>query len=165
MPVSRLINALKNVNREFTVNDIVAKTGLSPSTARRYVYEMVKQGIVSGINGKYVVTDKGLFLLEGEAICKKRVESAVAYVFTDKAGTPLPLKIDSVEKLHIALKYDFVPDHVITHHLAKGYLLRWISETVGAEMLARRIRDVKSAKELIKVLEEYIDPATRSCAP
>ncbi|MEM0247417.1 MAG: winged helix-turn-helix domain-containing protein [Desulfurococcaceae archaeon] len=160
--LSRLISILKSVGMEFTVNDIVAKAGLSPSTARRCVREMVKQGVVTGFNGKYTVTDKGLLLLEGEAIYKKRVESAVAYVFTDEDGAPLYLKIDNVEKLYVALKYGFVPDRVIVHHLTRGFLFRWISEAVGAKMLARRIRDVKSVEELVKTLEEYAGLATRS---
>lgn len=164
VPIPRLINVLKNVGREFTVNDITTKTGLSPSTARRYIYEMVKRGLISGINGKYVVTDKGLFLLEGGVTCKKRVESTVAYVFTDEEGVPIPLKIDSIEKLYVALKYGFVPDRIIMHHLTKGYLFKWISEAVDAEMLAQRIKDVKSAEELIKTLEEYMGLVTKKGA-
>ncbi|MEM1762068.1 MAG: hypothetical protein QW043_05820, partial [Desulfurococcaceae archaeon] len=74
----------------------------------------------------------------------------------------LYLKIDNVEKLYVALKYGFVPDRVIVHHLTRGFLFRWISEAVGAKMLARRIRDVKSVEELVKTLEEYAGLATRS---
>lgn len=164
MPVSlsRLISVLKCTGTEFTVNDIVSKTGLSTRTARRYVQEMIKRDVVADVNGKYIVTEKGLFLLEGKTTCKKRVESAVAYVFTDEDGAPLPLKIDSIEKLFIALKYGFVPDRVVIHHLTKGYLFKWISEAVGAKILAQRVENAKSAEELIKILEEYADPAARS---
>jgi len=36
---------------------------------------------------------------------------------------PIPLKIDTIEKLYIAIKYNFVPKEVVEIHLAKGISL------------------------------------------
>ena len=96
---------LSVLGQEFTVSDVVSKAKLSQSTARKYVNELMKKGFIVEKDGKYTVTDKGLFLLEGVSVFSKRVEENYSYIFTSENGSPIPLKIDSIEKLYVAVKY------------------------------------------------------------
>lgn len=157
MPISRVRRLLSVLGSEFTINDVVSKINVSHQTAKKYVNAMIKEGLVIKVDdNKFMVTDKGLFLIEGENTARKTVEDKYAYIFTDENGTPVPVKIENIEKLYVILKYKIVPDNIIIHHIEKGYLTKWILEQLGAKILAQKIRDVKSPNELLKLLEEYL---------
>lgn len=158
MPVStrRLLKILEAVGRDFTFSDLLTKVGLSESTAKRYVNEMVRQGLVKVVEGRYVATDRGLFLLEGMAIGRKQVKADMAYLFTNDEGLPVPLRVDSIEKLYIVAKYGLVPEDLLHHHIAKRYIARWLSEVIGAKILAQRVSQVSTSDEFIKILEDYL---------
>ncbi|MEM1638729.1 MAG: winged helix-turn-helix domain-containing protein [Desulfurococcaceae archaeon] len=157
MPTNRARRLLSILGPEFTINDVVSKINVSYQTAKKYVYEMIKEGFVNKVeDNKFIVTEKGLFLIEGENIAKKGVEDKYAYIFTDEKGMPLPTKIDNIEKLYAILRYKIVPDNIIMHHVEKGYLVKWILEQLGARILAQKLQETKSPSELLKLLEEYI---------
>lgn len=159
--ISRLVEVLAALGTEFTLQEIITKVKVSPSTARKYVNEMVKKGLVTEKNGKFVVTEKGLFLLEGKVTKAKTVEDKYAYVFTEESGSPLPLRVNSVEKLYVVIKHELVPPSVVEYHLRNGYLAKWLLEQISAKALAQRIREIKSTPELLRVLEEYLGVSTR----
>ncbi|MEM4849194.1 MAG: hypothetical protein QXM55_06140, partial [Ignisphaera sp.] len=74
----------------------------------------------------------------------------------DEKGLPLPLVIDSVEKLYIAIKYRFVSSEIVVEHIARGYLTKWLSEALGAHILAKHISNTSNIDDILKILEEYI---------
>lgn len=157
MPISRARRLLSVLGSEFTINDVVSKINVSYQTARKYIYEMIKEGLVNKVeDNKFVVTEKGLFIIEGENVAKKSVEDKYAYIFTDEKGVPIPIKIDNIEKLYVILKYKIVPDNIIMHHIEKGYLIKWILEQFGARILTQKLQEIKSPSELLKLLEEYL---------
>lgn len=157
MPISRARRLLSILGPEFTINDVVSRINISHQTAKRYVNEMIKEGLVSKVeNNKFVATDKGLYLIEGENTAKKNIEDKYAYIFTDENGAPIPVKIDNIEKLYVILKYKIIPDSIIIHHIEKGYLIKWILEQFSARLLAQKLQEAKSPSELLKILEEYL---------
>jgi hypothetical protein len=157
MITARLKKIIRLLGEEFTLEDITIKANVSPKTAKKYLSEMVKLGLVTKItDNKYALTEEGLLILEGSRIKEKIVEDKYSYVFTDENGVPVPVKFDSIEKLYIILKYKMIPENIVLYHLRKEYLTRWLSDQLGANILARRLTNLKSTDELIKILEEYI---------
>jgi len=154
--ISRVVEILSNVSSKFTLEDVISKLKISPRTARKYIGDLLKAGYITVENGKYTVTEKGLLLLEVTRIKNKSASADQAYVFTDEKGSPLVLRIDSIIKLHVAVKYGLVPESVLKHHLEKGYLAKWLSEVLDAKLLAERVASIKSASEFIVLLEEYM---------
>lgn len=153
---SRVVEILSTIGTEFTLVDVSLKLGVSQATAKRYINELLRSGFITARNGKYTVTEKGLLLLEITRIKDISASSDQAYVFTDEKGTPLVLRVDSISKLYIVVKYGLVPENVLKHHLEKGYLSKWILEVLGAKILAEKINSVKSVGELLALLEQYL---------
>lgn len=158
MPISlrRLREIIRTTGAEFTLDDVISKVNLSRATAKRYVNEMIKRGFIVSFDGKYILTEKGFLVLEGEVVGKKTVEDNVAYIFTDENGIPIPLRINCVEKLYIVIKYGLIPIEVVQLHIEKGYLAKWLSDVVNAKTLAKKLESVKSVNELSELLEEYL---------
>jgi len=154
--ISRVVEILSSVNSKFTLEDVVSKLKVSPRTARKYIGDLLKAGFITVENGKYVVTEKGLLLLEVTHIRNRSTSADQAYVFTDEKGSPLVLRVDSITKLYVAVKYGLVPESVLKHHLEKGYLAKWLSEVLGAKLLAERVARTKTANEFVVLLEEYL---------
>lgn len=152
----RLLRLLSDIGEVSSLNDLLLKTGLSLSTLRRYVKELVKTGYVIEKDGVYTISEKARFALEGERLRHKTVAEGSSYMFTDSRGSPLILKIDSIEKLYIAIKYGFVPQGIVMEHVGKGYLVKWLIEVLGANMLAKRISNARNIEEVLKILEEYL---------
>lgn len=158
MPLSnrKTRGLLKLLGGEFTLNDFISKTQLSPSTAKRYLHELIRRGYVVESGGKYIVAEKGLLLLEGESVSSRSVGEEYSYVFTNENGVPIPLRVDSLEKLYIVLKYKLLPENILKYHLEKGYLQSWISSVLGGTLLAKKINETRSPSELLALLEEYL---------
>ncbi|MEL9940874.1 MAG: hypothetical protein QW348_05705 [Ignisphaera sp.] len=156
--IKRLIQIIAPFkDREFSLEDLISRGNISPNTAKRYVREMLRQGLIREVGyNKYVVSDKATIYMEAFDTAKKFVEERLAYIFTDEKDSPLPLKIDSIEKLYIAIKHGFIPEKDVMRHIEKGYLPKWLSETLGAKMLAQKLQQCKSVGEVIKILEEYM---------
>lgn len=157
MSSKRLLKLLSNVGTELSFNDLLTMSGLSPSTLRKYIKELVEMGYIVEKNGRYVISEKAKLVLEGEKLGHKIVSRDAAYLFTDEKGLPLPLMIDSVEKLYIAVKYGFVSPEIVVEHIARGYLTKRLSEALGAHILAKHISNTKNIEEILKILEEYIE--------
>lgn len=153
----RLLHVVSKVGTEFTIDDVASKLNLSLGTTRKYINEMIKHGLIIDLGKKYVASEKCLFLLEGLSLGKKSVEENISYIITNEKGNPIPLKIDSIEKLYIAIKYGFIPKDVLMYHIVRGYLSKWITESIGAKILAQRLLDIKSLEDLLELLEEYLD--------
>ncbi|MGB9816590.1 MAG: winged helix-turn-helix domain-containing protein [Desulfurococcaceae archaeon] len=157
MITARLKKIISLLGEEFALEDITLKAGISPRTAKKYLSEMIKLGIVTKISdNKYALTEEGSLILEGSRVKEKIVEDKYSYVFTDENGAPVPVKFDSIEKLYVILKYKLVPENIVLHHLRKEYLTKWLADQLGAKVLARKLITVNSTSELIKLLEEYI---------
>ena len=153
---SRVVEILSNVGSEFTLEEVVSKLGISHKTAKKYLRDLLKAGYIAVKNEKYVISEKGYLLLEATRV--KNVSASVdqAYVFTDENGAPFILKIDTITKLYVAVKYSLVPENIVKQHLEKGYLTKWISEVLGAKILSENLANIKSIKELIELLEDYL---------
>lgn len=147
---------LSTLGPEFTVDDLVSKLGLSPSTAKRYIRSMLQMGLVHEEGGKLKVTEEGKLLLELTKARDVKTNVNQSYVFTGLDGSPLVLRVDSLEKLYAIVKYDLVPEEVLKHHIEKRYLPSWISSQLGAELLAEKLRKVKNKDEVLKLLEDAV---------
>jgi predicted transcriptional regulator len=154
---SRVVEILSSVGSEFTVMEVSSKLGVSQTTAKRYINDLVKAGFITPRNGKYVVTDKGLLLLELSRIKNVSTSSDQAYVFTNENGAPVVLRVDSVRKLYIIVKYGLIPESILRHHLEKGYIANWVRDVLGAKVLADKISSVKTGSELIVLLEQFLE--------
>ncbi|MEM4717634.1 MAG: winged helix-turn-helix domain-containing protein [Desulfurococcaceae archaeon] len=154
--ISRIVNILSKLGSEFTIDDLISRFNLAPSTARRYLYYMLKNGIIYRNNGKYKLTDYGKSLIESIDAARREVSEEYSYVFTDLSGSPIILKINSIEKLYGVIKYRLIPVEIIQYHIERGYLTTWISEQVGAKTLATRLREQRNIYEVLKILEEYL---------
>lgn len=153
----RLIEILVRLGSEFTKEDAVQKLKLSPSTVRKYLKLLKDNGLINEINrGRYRITHAGEFYLESILLCSRRVGEDRAYLFTDDSGRPIVLKVDSLEKLYVVIKYGIVPDTVLHNHLVNGYIAKWVRESLGALNLAERIAHIKDVNKLLEIMEEYI---------
>lgn len=155
--IKRLLKLLSSVGEVFSVDDLAVGVGLSRDTVKRYVREMMRHGLVTEVDGRYTVTGRARLLLEGRDRGRRAVDETTAYIFTDDRGLPIPIKIDSLEKLYIAIKYRFIPLTVAMEHISKGYLTKWISEVLGAKTLAEYISKTKTIDEVLGILEEYLE--------
>lgn len=145
---------------EFSVEDLASRGGISPNTAKRYVRELLQRGLVKEVGyNKFMVSEKAKMHIEGLEAARRVVEDKMAYLFTDEKNMPIPLKIDSIEKLYIAIKYNFVSARDLMRHIEKGYLLKWVSETLKADMLAQKMMECKTVDDVLKILEEYLKVA------
>lgn len=153
---SRIVNILSELGPQFTINELIARFNLKPSTARKYIYYMTRSNLIVRANDKYIVTDDGKNLIESVKSAKREIDEKHSYVFTDFNGNPLILRINSIEKLYGVIKYKIIPLEIIQYHIERDYLTTWISEHVGAKMLAIKLKESKNIDEIIKTLKEYL---------
>ncbi len=147
-------------NEELDQRDIAEKLGVSIATVKRYVRELLKLGYITETKPSvYKLTNKGLLFQKSlSSLVDKIVEEHLGYVFTDPyTGSPVPLRIRSLEQLYAVLKYGLLPENVLQEHLRRGYLGKWIKEVLGDELLAEAIekKDL-SINELLEIIEERI---------
>jgi len=158
MPISkrRLVEMLANLGNEFAKEDIVKKLNLSSATVRKYLKLLKDGGLIEEISkNRYRITYEAALYLEGISIASKNIGEDKAYIFTDNTGKPMTLKIDSLKKLYIVIKYDLVPKDIIYTHLLNGYLTKWLIESLGAIKLAEKLKNSKDINELLRIIEEY----------
>ncbi|MDK6028861.1 hypothetical protein QPL79_05745 [Ignisphaera sp. 4213-co] len=155
--VRRLVQILAQFkDKEFSLEDLTSKSSISLNTAKRYLREMLRHGLVNEISyGKYKASEKAMEYIEAFELAKKSVDDKHSYVFTDESGFPITLKINSIEKLYIALKHGFISEKDALRHIEKGYLVKWVSETLGAKVLAQKIQQCKNIDDVVKILEDY----------
>lgn len=151
----RLVEILANLGNEFAKEDIVKKLNLSSTTVRKYLKLLKDSGLIEEISkNRYRITYEAALYLEGISVASKNIDEDKAYIFTDNTGKPMTLKIDSLRKLYIVVKYDLVPKDIIYTHLLNGYLTKWL-ESLGAIKLAEKLKNSKDVNELLRIIEEY----------
>lgn len=144
-----------------TVNDVATRLNILPSTAKRYLKELVKLGYVrEGQGGGYVLTETGKLFRESILSHLRDEKNRAPYIFTDPSSSqPIPLSIRGLKQLYALVKYDVVEWSVLEHHVKAGYLSKWIKEVVGDVDLATRIdkeRDGINKNRLLEIIEERI---------
>ena len=152
-----LLRILAKIEGEVTFDELSELVGLSKSTLRKYVRELLEEGLVIEVSrGVYALTDKGKRVKESLKSVLAEVSEEKAYVLTDpNTGVPVPLKIKSLKQLYVVIKYGLVPEGVLKEHLRRGYVSEWVKNVLGDEELAKRLSTEKLS-EVVKTLEELI---------
>jgi len=153
----KALEKIAGIGSEFTFEEALAKTGYSQSTLKKILNNMVKERFLIRRNSKFIVTEELKFIIEGIKLKDKIVNERSAYVFTDEKGIPIPLRIDTIEKLYIAIKYGFVPKEVVELHIEKGYIAKWLREVFAANELANKVENIKNVEEFLRILETYLE--------
>lgn len=154
---SRIRDLLTTLGEQFTIEELISKLNVSPTTAKKYIQIMIRDGYLERVDDTYRITERARSFIERDDVTNKKVEEKYSYIFTDQNGNPIPLRVDSILKLYIAVKYQLVPDIIVMEHIKRGYLSTWIRDHLNAHVLARRIMNVKSIEEFLGILEEYIE--------
>jgi len=152
-----LLRVLTKIEREVGFDELSELVGLSKSTLRKYVRELLEEGFVVEVSrGVYALTDKGKRVKESLKSVLTEVSEEKAYVLTDPStGTPVPLKIRSLKHLYVVIKYGLVPEGILREHLRRGYVSEWVKNVLGDEGLAKKL-STEDLSEVVKTLEELI---------
>jgi hypothetical protein len=152
-----LLKVLVRVEGEVRFEDLCRLVGLSRSTIRRYLRELLGEGLLTEVSsGVYVLTDRGRRVKELLQRTLSEVGSDRAYLVTDPgAGAPIPLKIRSLKQLYAVIKYGLAPEEVLREHLRRGYISAWVRDVLGDEVLAAKLR-TDDLGEATRVIEELI---------
>lgn len=152
-----LLNIIARIEGEVKYDELSELVGLSKSTLRRYLRELLEEGLVIEVSkGTYVLTDKGRRVKESLKSVLTEVSDDKAYVVTDpNTGVPVPLKIRSLKHLYVIIKYGLVPEGVLKEHLKRGYVSEWVKNVLGNEELAKKLI-TEELSEVVKALEELI---------
>lgn len=152
-----LLNIIVRIEGEVKYDELSELVGLSKSTLRRYLRELLEEGFVIEVSkGTYVLTDKGRRIKESLKSVLTEVGEDKAYVVTDPGtGAPVPLKIRSLKHLYVVIKYGLVPEGVLKEHLRRGYVSEWVKNVLGNEELANKLI-TEELSEVVKALEELI---------
>ncbi len=146
---------------EFDIQSISKRLNVIPSTAKRYIRELLKKGYIREIRpGLYALTDEGTALKNSlKNLLEKKVEENLGYVLTDPStGNPVPVKITNIYQLYAIVKYRLVPENILLEHIRRGYLAKWIRDVLEDLDLADFLennRDI-SINEFLDVLEERL---------
>ncbi len=154
----RLILLFKN--DQVSVNDISKETGLSPSSVKKYLTILEKQGLVERKGGNiYVLTSRGRMYRGFLEKLKLEHKSETPYVFTDPStGSPVPIEVRNYAQLYAVLKYELINRNAAEEHLRRGYLLEWIKNGLKDQYLAEKLEkgEIKSIEDLIRYLEFHM---------
>ncbi|MEM2004750.1 MAG: winged helix-turn-helix transcriptional regulator [Zestosphaera sp.] len=150
-----LLNILTKIEGEVRCDELSELVGLSRSTTRRYMRELLDEGyVIERSRNVFILTDKGRAVRESLQRVLKNADDERAYVVTDPStGTPLNLKIKSLRQLYVVIKYGLVPEDVIREHLRRGYISGWVRDVLEDEELARKL-SVSDLDEVIRILRE-----------
>uniref|UniRef100_A0A7C2FC65 DeoR family transcriptional regulator n=1 Tax=Thermosphaera aggregans TaxID=54254 RepID=A0A7C2FC65_9CREN len=136
------------------IGDASQVLGVSPSTIRKYVQQLISEGIVEKtVDGKYVLTKLGVSIKK--AVNMSTSKNIPSYVITDvSTGQPIPLSFNSYEQLYAIITYQLAPRDVLEHHL-RNYLSEWVRSSIGDEVLAEKISrgEIATIEDLKKYLE------------
>ncbi len=144
-----------------SIDEIAEKLGVLPSTAKRYLKELVKLGYVTeGFEGKFSLTETGELLRKSVLSHLKSHRDLSPYFFTDPSTSqPVPLSIKNLRQLYALLKYDVIEWKILEHHVKAGYLSKWIREAIGDIELANKIDEARNSidkDKLMKIIEERL---------
>lgn len=152
-----LLNILTRIEDEIKCEELSELAGLSKSTARRYLKELLGEGFLVEVSrGVYTLTDKGRRAKELLQKTLKEVGDDKAYVVTDpNTGASIPLRIRSLKQLYAVVKYGLAPEDVLREHLRRGYVSNWIKDVLGDEELASGLSS-RDLDEVVKIIEELL---------
>lgn len=152
-----LLNILTKIEGEVRCDELSELVGLSKSTLRRYLRELLEEGLVIEVSrGTYALTDKGRRVKESLKSVLAEVSDDKAYVVTDPAtGAPVPLKIKSLKHLYVVIRYGLVPEEVLREHLRRGYISEWVKNVLGDEELAKKLSTTELS-DVVKTIEELV---------
>ncbi len=152
-----MLNLLARIEGEVRCDELSELVGLSRSTVRRYLRELLEEGLVIETSrGIYALTDKGRRIKESLQRVSTEVSEEMAYVVTDlNTGAPVPLKIKSLKQLYVIVKHGLAPKEVLGDHLRRGYVSEWVRNVLGDEELARKL-STEDLSGIVKVLEELV---------
>jgi len=128
--------------------------GVSPSTVRKYIQQLVSEGVVEKTGeGKYVLTRLGVSIRR--VVSASTLKNTPSYVITDTStGQPVSLSFNSYEQLYAVITYQLAPRDILEHHL-KNYLAEWVRSSIRDEILAEKI--VKGEIATIEDLKKYLE--------
>ena len=81
-----------------------------------------------------------------EVVEKPKTLVAPLY-FVAPSGTIVPLTVKSLEQLYAAIKYELVPEDVLSYMVKSGYLEAWTRNVLGDQELANLIGELRGASE------------------
>ncbi len=142
---------------------ISEKLGLSISTVRKYIKNLVNEGLIIYKDGVFELTEKGEALKKSLLKLRNKVEQGISpYLVTDPdTGAPIPLSIKNYEQLYIVIEYGLAPRNVLEEHFRRGYLAKWIKEVLGDEYFTKlysegKIKTLDDLKNYIKNIIKLI---------
>ena len=161
--------------KEADVQTIATTVGLRSSTARKYLAELERSGLVERVGSVAKITEKALQLLGVEAE-KPSEEQPVEEVVTPKPseqliepfyflvkGSLVPLRIKNKRQLAAAVVYGLVEPEELSYVLRTGYLTTWLRTALREEELAKKLEELKGLEpsqlynEAAKILREHLD--------
>jgi len=141
-----------------TIGELSSKTGLSPSTVRKYLRELENSELVEKRGELFAPTEKGLLL--GKTLRNLRARRAAQpYIVTDPStGQPVPLSFRDYRQLLAIIESGLVEARILEEH-AKKYLAKWVREALGDEYLAHMLESgqIKTLEDLKKYIEMMLD--------
>jgi len=128
--------------------------GVSLSTVRKYIQQLVSEGVVEKTReGKYVLTRLGVSIKK--VVSASTLKNIPSYVITDTStGQPVSLSFNNYEQIYAIIAYQLAPREILEHHL-KNYLAEWVRSSIGDEILAEKI--VKGEIATIEDLKKYLE--------
>jgi len=141
-----------------TIGELSSKTGLSPSTVRKYLRELEKSGLVERRGELFAPTEKGLLL--GKTLRNLRSgRAAQPYIVTDPStGQPVPLSFRDYRQLLAVIDSGLTDSRILEEHV-KRYLSKWVREALGDEYLAHMLESgqIKTLEDLKKYIEMILN--------
>lgn len=136
--------------------------GVKQSTARKYLDQLVRMGYLEKTSpGRYKLLEREEAKREEEAaIMRTEVEEVkpkeVEPFYFHYKGTPITLKITSLEQLAAVVKYKLITPEQLAYLIKTGYLQSWIERSLKNNELARELDNISGLPD-----PELYEQATR----
>ena len=85
--------------------------------------------------------------IEAVEVVEKPKTLVAPLYFVAPSGTIVPLTVRSLEQLYAAIKYELVPEDVLSYMVKSGYLEAWTRNVLGDQELANLIGELRGASE------------------
>jgi len=85
--------------------------------------------------------------IEAVEVVEKPKTLVAPLYFVAPNGTIVPLTVRSLEQLYAAIKYELVPEDVLSYMVKSGYLEAWTRNVLGDQELANLIGELRGASE------------------
>ncbi len=187
--LKRVVELFEREKRVMTVDEVAAALSIKPTTAKKYLDQLVRLGILAKDGPNYwlakpveerkpeiekaeapkVEERKPAVEVKAEAVAKEKPRITVAppelAFYFYKGGAPVVLAIRSVEQLWAALRYGFVDEEALSYAVKSGLLSAWIANVLNMPELAEEIaklREVEPSKIVENVratIEKFFLPS------